>query len=387
MASPTFSKKDMRVLVVGCGFSGATMARLLAEYANRRILIIDRRDHIAGNSYDYRDVNGITVHRYGSHIFHTSSEDVWNFISRFAEFNAYVHKVVAVVDGKEVPVPFNLDSLFICYPRSKADALEKKLLERYPSGTEISVLDFMRQEDLDLRGLADFIYKKIFLGYTCKQWGTAPEDTAASVLARVPVRINRDCRYFRDRYQGIPLQGYTQAVHRMLDHPNIEISLNTDFAQLRDRVGSFEHVFYTGCIDEYFDYSLGALPYRSVHLEQEELNCRCYQSNAVVNYPCDFDFTRIHEYKYYLGETSPRTVIAREYPGPYVPGMNEPSYPIANDSTARLYASYVELAKEHPNVHFFGRLGDYRYYNMDAAIERALQLFHHLYPKTCLLHL
>lgn len=367
-----------RVLVVGCGFAGATMARLLAEQVNYRVLLIDRRSHLAGNAYDYRDQNGITIHKYGSHIFHTKSRRVWQFISRFTNFNTYQHRVVAMVDGIEVPVPFNLESLRLCFPPTLADRLERQLLERFDYGVQVPVLDFMQCQDTDLRFLAQFVHDKIFRDYTSKQWGTPPEKTDAAVTARVPVRISRDSRYFTDPYQGIPSLGYTETVRRMIEHPNIELRLGTDYAEVRSEANSFSHIFYSGSIDEYFNYQLGELPYRSERIELEEYAFPYYQSRAVVNFPSDYDFTRIHEYKYYLNEQCPYTVIAKEYPEAFCRGKNERFYPIASESAEALYKAYTDLAQASPQLHFLGRLGDYRYYNMDDAIARAMQLFDEL---------
>ncbi len=355
------------------------MARLLAEEAGKRVLLIDRRNHLGGNAADYKDAHGITIHRYGSHIFHTASSEVWHFVTRFSAFNTYRHSVVALVDGQEVPVPFNLRSLRLCFPPTLAERLEHKLLEHFDYGAQVPVLSFMHQQDADLQFLAEYVYEKIFCGYTTKQWGYTPEKVDVTVTSRVPVRINCDSRYFTDPYQGIPQQGYSELVRRMTEHPNIELALGTDFADMRADVGKYSHIFYTGSIDEYFGYTLGELPYRSVRFVSEEYDRPYYQSHAVVNYPCDYDFTRIHEYKYYLAEQAPQTVIVKEYSEPFVRGRNERFYPIANTETARLYTAYTELAtREVPRMRFLGRLGDYHYYNMDAAIARALQLFNSL---------
>lgn len=367
-----------KILIVGCGFAGATMARLLAEQANCRVLLIDRRNHLAGNAYDYRDRNGITIHQYGSHIFHTQSQQVWQFVSRFTTFHTYQHRVVAMVDGIEAPVPFNLESLHLCFPPTLANRLEQKLLEQFDYGAQVPVLEFMQCQDTDLQFLARFVHDRIFRDYTSKQWGTPPEETDAAVTARVPVRISRDSRYFTDPYQGIPSLGYTETVRRMVDHPNIELSLGTDYADVRGEADSFSSIFYTGSIDEYFNYQLGELPYRSERIELEEHSLPYYQSHAVVNFPCDYDFTRIHEYKYYLREQGPRTVIAKEYPESFCRGKNERFYPIASESAVALYNEYVRLSQALPRLHFLGRLGDYRYYNMDDAIARAMRLFDEL---------
>ena len=360
-------------LVVGCGFSGATIARKVAEELGEKVLVIDSREHLAGNAYDYRDAHGIMLHRYGSHIFHTSLEDVWAWVSRFASFNTYMHKVVALIDGIETSIPFNLRTLHDVFPPSLASRLEEKLLRRFKLNSKVPIADFRQQDDADLRFLANYVYEKVFRHYTAKQWGVDPEaDGMSSVTARVPVHISCDERYFQDKYQGIPLRGYTELVRSMLDHPNIELRLNTSFKSLQVEC---DRIFYTGSIDEFFDYRFGALPYRSVRFALEVHDTPFYQSNAVVNYPCNYDFTRIHEYKYYLGDNSAHTVIAKEYAEPFEPGKNERCYPIPNQEAADLYALYAQEAAKLPHVHFLGRLGSYRYLDMDQAIHAALELF------------
>ena len=366
-------------LVVGAGFSGAVIANLIAEKLNQKVLVIDKKDHIAGNCYDYRDNNGIMIHKYGSHIFHTQSEKVWNFISQFGDFNQYMHKVYAVIDGIETTIPFNFNTLYNVFPKTLAKRLEKKLLERFEYNKKIPILEFLKQDDADLKFLADYVYEKVFLHYTAKQWGVSPDDVDGAVTARVPVYLSKDDRYFQDKYQGIPLNGYTKLVEKMLNHPNVEVCLNTDFREFKneaDKKGKeFAKVFYTGAIDEYFDYEFGALPYRSVNFKFEEHNREFYQQNSVVNYPCNYDFTRIHEYKYYLNDKSDKTVIAKEYSEFFEIGKNERYYPIPKGENTALYEKYLSKAKELKNLYFLGRLGDYKYYDMDKAILRALELF------------
>lgn len=368
----------MKNLVVGCGFSGATIARKIAEELNEKVVIIDEKDHIGGNSYDYYDHNGICIHKYGSHIFHTNLENVWHFISRFTSFNTYMHKVVALIDGVETSIPFNLRTLYDVFPQSLAERLEKKLLQQFEYNKKVPILEFQKQNDEDLKFFAQYVYEKVFLQYTSKQWGLKPEDIDGAVTSRVPVYISCDERYFQDKYQGIPLQGYTKTIENMLNHPNIEVKLNTKYAEIKSE---YLRVFYTGSIDEYFNYSLGKLPYRSVYFKLEEFDYPYYQSNSVVNYPCNYDFTRIHEFKYYLNDISERTVIAKEYSEAFELGKNERYYPISNESNLSLYNKYLKLAEEKQNLYFLGRLGDYKYYDMDKAIDRALSLFEQIKGK------
>ena len=362
-------------LIAGCGLSGAVIARLLADIGEK-VIVIDRKNHIAGNIYDYKDENGIYIHKYGSHIFHTNNEKVWEFLNRFTSFNTYMHKVIALIDGIETTIPFNINTLYDVFPKSLAKRLEEKLLNKFEYNTKVPILEFQKQDDNDLKFLADYIYEKVFLHYTAKQWGKNPDEIASAVTARVPVHVSKDDRYFQDKYQGIPLNGYTKMVENILNHPNIEVKLNTDFKEFasdnQEELKNFR-IFYTGSIDEFFDYKYGELPYRSVHFKFETHNREFYQSNAVVNYPCNYDFTRIHEYKYYLNDESDKTVIAKEYSEYFENGKNERYYPIENDDNKNLYEKYLSQTPD--NLYFLGRLGDYKYYDMDKAVERAINLF------------
>lgn len=362
----------MKNLVVGAGFSGAAIANLLAEELNEKVVIIDKKSHIAGNSYDYKDENGIMIHKYGSHIFHTKSEKVWKFVRKFTDFNQYMHKVCAIIDGVETTIPFNFKTLYDVFPQSLAKRLEEKLLENFEFNTKIPILEFLKQDDEDLKFLANYVYEKVFLHYTTKQWGGSPKDVDGAVTARVPVYLSMDERYFQDKYQGIPLEGYSKTVENMLDNPNIEVRLNTDYKDVSEK---FDRVFYTGSIDEFFDYKFGMLPYRSVNFKFETYEREFYQRNSIVNYPCNYDFTRIHEYKHYLNDKSAKTVIAKEYSEFFELNKNERYYPIPKDENIELYNKYLNEAKTLKNIYFLGRLGDYKYYDMDKAILRAIELF------------
>lgn len=359
-------------LIVGAGFSGAVIANLIATNWNEKVVVIDKKSHIAGNCYDYRDNNGIMIHKYGSHIFHTNNEKVWNFISKFGDFNQYTHKVYVYIDGTETTIPFNFNTLYDVFPKRLAERLEEKLLQKFEYNKKIPILEFQKQNDEDLKFLANYVYEKVFLHYTEKQWGAIPDDVDGSVTARVPVYLSRDNRYFQDKYQGIPLEGYTKLIEKILNHPNIEVKLNTEYKDIND---TYSKVFYTGAIDEYFGYKIGQLPYRSVNFKFEEKQCEFYQNNSVVNYPCNYDFTRIHEYKYYLNDKSDRTVIAKEYSEFFELGKNERYYPIPKEENIKLYNDYLNLAEKESNIYFLGRLGDYKYYDMDKAILRAIELF------------
>ncbi len=361
-------------LVVGAGISGATIAYLLADQLKERVLVIDRKSHVAGNCHDYRDASGVMVHSYGSHIFHTSSQCVWNFLRKFTDFNQYMHQVIALIDGTYTTIPFNLNSLHAVFPKTLANRLERKLLTVFGYNRKVPILEFQNQYDSDLRFLAEYIYEKVFLHYTTKQWGYRPEEIDGMVTARVPVYISKDNRYFQDVYQGIPEDGYSRMIEKMLDHPNIELQLSTDYRQL---VSSerFSRVFYTGAIDEFFGYEYGELPYRSVRFELKRCDQEFYQAGAVVNYPCNYDFTRIHEYKHYLNDRTSCTVIAKEHSELFQLGRNERYYPIPGERNVALYQRYLGKSKGVDNLYFLGRLGDYRYYDMDKAVARAMELF------------
>lgn len=366
-------------LVVGAGFAGATIANLIASNTNEKVIIIDKKSHLAGNSYDYKDKNGITIHKYGSHIFHTNNDRVWKYLRQFTDFNDYHHKVLAQIDNKYANIPFNLNTLYKVFPNDFAKTLEEKLLSKFEMGTKVPILEFQKQNDEDLNFLADYIYQKVFLGYTTKQWGMSPKDIDSAVTARVPVFISQDNRYFQDKYQGIPINGYTKIVEKMITHKNIEFLSNTDYKKLE---GNFERIFYTGSIDEFFDYKFGILPYRSVNFQFEEHDKEFYQNNSVINYPCDYDFTRIHEYKYYLNEKSPKTVIAKEYSEDFIIGKNDRYYPIPNVKNKLLYDKYLSESQKLERVYFLGRLGDYKYYDMDKTILRAIELFEKVFENT-----
>ncbi len=367
------------ILVVGAGFSGATIANLLADKSDEQVLVVDKKDHIGGNCYDYRDKNGIMIHAYGSHIFHTNSEKVWTYLKQFTDFNTYMHKVVGLLDGIETHIPFNFNTLYDVFPKSYAELLEHKLLDNFNINTKVPILEFQKQDDDDLKYLANYVYEKIFLEYTTKQWGVSPTDVDGAVTARVPVYLSKDNRYFQDKYQGIPLNGYTEVIKNMLNHKNIRVQLNTDYAVLNWK--KFDKIFFTGSIDEFFGYKYGNLPYRSVNFKLETHDKEYYQSNACVNYPCNYDFTRIHEYKYYLDDKSSKTVIAKEYSEDFELGKNERYYPIPQDENFELYNKYLEEAEKLDNIYFLGRLGDYKYYNMDGAILRAIELYESLEKK------
>lgn len=366
-------------LVVGAGFTGAVLAERLASQLNQKVLLIDSRSHIAGNAYDYRGEHGLLIHQYGPHIFHTNSLTVWNYLSQFTEWRPYYHRALAAIEGKQVPLPFNLNSLHALFPARHAQRLEHLLVQSFGLGARIPLLKMRESPSEQIRELARYIYEHVFLPYTRKQWDLEPDNLDPSVLARVPISISRDDRYFSDTYQAMPSQGYTQLFQRMLVNRNIHILLNTEFHDIGQGEIQFGRMIYTGPLDSFFNYCYGPLPYRAARFDFQHLQQVHYQGAAVVNYPNGVPFTRISEFKYLTGEKAPGTTVAFEYPEPHRPGQNLPLYPIPQPANHDLYNKYFELAKAlDGQVLFAGSLADYKYCNIDQATARALKLFHEI---------
>jgi UDP-galactopyranose mutase len=362
-------------LIVGAGYTGLVLAERLASQLDQKVLVVERRKHIGGNAYDYYDENGILVARYGAHIFHTNSKRVWDYLSQFTKWRPYYHHVLAVIEGEKVPVPFNLNSLYAVFPPRFASRLEELLLDHYGFGTKIPILKLRQSTTSELRFLADYIYEKVFYGYTVKQWGFKPEELNPGVTGRVPVHISRDDRYFQDTYQAMPKRGYTEMFQQMVANPNIKVLLNTDYREIADEI-EFNRMVYTGAIDEFFDYSHRELPYRSLRFELSYQEVEAYQEVGVVNYPSEYAFTRIAEFKHITGQRAYGTTVAVEYPEPHLRGHNDPYYPLPQEENQEHYKRYLkEAQKLEGAVLFAGRLADYRYYNMDQAVARALAVF------------
>lgn len=370
-------------VIIGAGVAGCVAARELAE-AGREVLVLEQREHIGGNCYDELDEHGILIHKYGPHIFHTREPRAYDYLSRFTKWYAFGHEVVANVHGTLIPVPFNLNTLHMVYDKEKADELEKKLIEAFGMESRVPILKLRQHSDPDICQIADYVYENIFLHYTMKQWGQTPEEIDPAVTERVPVLISYDNRYFQEPYQGMPLDGYTPMFKAMLDHPGIRVMTGVD-ARTRlsfegERVffdgKAFEgEVIYTGPLDELFDCRFGRLPYRSLRFDFEYLEQEDYQGHSVVNYTVSEDFTRITEFKYLTGQKAPGTTIVREYPFAYTGAKGEiPYYSIANEENQKLYERYKELLDKIPNVYVLGRLAEYKYYNIDAMVLRALML-------------
>ncbi|MDF5722506.1 MAG: UDP-galactopyranose mutase [Rhizonema sp. PD37] len=362
-------------LIVGAGYSGCVLAERIATQTQQRVLIVERRDHIGGNAYDFYNEHGILVHKYGPHIFHTKSKKVWDYLSQFTEWRHYYHQVLGVLEGKKVPIPFNLNSLYTLFPPRYAEKLEEQLLEHFGFGVKVPILKLRESASGDLEFLANYIYENVFLRYTMKQWELKPEELDRGVTGRVPVYISRDNRYFQDPYQAMPKHGYTEMFRRMLAHPNIMVLLNADYREVINDI-KFNRMIYTGPIDTFFDYMYGELPYRSIRFQFDTLDREYYQEVGTVNYPNDYDITRITEQKYLSGQTSPKTTLVMEYPQAYVPGKNDPYYPIPREENRDRYDFYLkEVEKLNGTVIFAGRLAEYKYYDMDQAALRALSLF------------
>jgi UDP-galactopyranose mutase len=372
-------------LVIGCGFAGAVAARELAEREGMKVLVIDKRSHVGGNAYDFSNDEGILVHKYGPHIFHTNSDRVFDYISRFTDWRDYSHEVLADIHGKLIPVPFNINSLYLAFENNKAARLEKKLVSVYGTEQRVTISDMLGSQDEEIHELAEFVYKNVFLYYTQKQWGIAPEEIDPSVTARVPVLVSYDNRYFQDKYQGVPNKGYTPLFESLLDHPGITLQLNVNSADVLKLVGDeifFENkpfsgeVIYTGAVDELFDCCYGRLPYRTLDFEFETHDRTFYQSKGTVNYTVDQLFTRITEFKHLTGQVIPdKTTVMKEYPRAYTGDEDEiPYYAILNSENISLYEKYKQLTGSFPNLYLLGRLAEYKYYNMDAIIEGALIL-------------
>ncbi|MDY5883462.1 MAG: UDP-galactopyranose mutase [Roseburia sp.] len=372
-------------IVVGAGIAGAVAARKLAEEKNKKVLILERRSHIGGNCYDMKDDYGILIHEYGPHIFHTGMQDVQEYLSRFTEWHAFGHEVVAKVGDKLIPVPFNLNTLHMVYEKEKADRLEQKLKETYGEGSRVPIMKLRENEDPDIQEIAQYVYENVFLRYTMKQWGQTPEKISPEVTGRVPVLVSYDNRYFQDTYQGVPLHGFTPMFEKMLDHENIEVRLETDCKEVLSFKGDqifFEgtefdgDVIYTGAIDELFECRFGRLPYRSLDFHFEHYDQDSYQGHSVVNYTVSEEYTRITEFKYLTGQKDTEgTTIVKEYPFAYSGAKGEiPYYAILNEENQNLYERYKDLTKGMKKFHLLGRLAEYKYYNIDAMTKKAFEL-------------
>lgn len=377
-------------IIIGAGFAGSVLAERIASQLNKKVLVIDKREHIGGNCYDHFDENGILIHKYGPHLFHTDNKMVFDYLSQYTSWHNYQHKVLAYIDGQNIPIPFNLNSIRLLFPDYQAALLEEKLVAKFGYGKKVPILDLRKENDKNLKFLSDFIYEKVFVSYTSKQWGCKPEDISPEVTARVPVHISKDNRYFQDRYQVVPEHGYTKIFERLLSHKNISVLLQTDYKDIMNinqETGEIKlldsefdgRLIYTGMIDEFFEYKFGQLPYRSLQFSLTNFAKESHQQTTTINYPNDYDFTRITEFKKLTGQKADTTTIVKEFPQDYDPNdpqKNTPYYPFFKEENIQKYEKYKHHSLQFQNISFVGRLAEFRYYDMDDIVERALNVFH-----------
>jgi UDP-galactopyranose mutase len=364
------------IIVVGSGISGATIAERYAKVLNKKVLVIEKRNHIGGNCFDQFDNAGILVSKYGAHLFHTDNEYVWKYLQNFSEWRPYKHKVLSSVDGKLVPVPVNIKTVNLLFD------LNIQTEEEMKQWLKTQVTDFKNpanSEQVALSRVGKVLYEKLFKNYTIKQWGTDPAKLDASIIGRIPVRTTFEEGYFSDKYQAMPTEGFTKLFGKMLSHPNITVQLGTDFEKRKNSLKDFEKLFFTGPIDLYYGFSEGKLPYRSLRFNFETHDSEYFQTNSVINYPNDHDYTRILEFKYMFGQLSPKTTIAKEYPT----WNGEPYYPVLSKENLEMYGKYnnLEELEAKRGIYFIGRLANYKYINMDQSFGNALDLFYQLNPQ------
>ena len=377
----------MQYIIVGAGLTGCVIAQQLAEKPGNRVLIVERKKHIGGTCYDCFNDDGLLIHQYGPHIFNTADKRIWDYANRFTEFYEYYHRVLGYVDGQLVPIPFNLQSIKLLFPDELASSLCRKLLEKYGYNKKVPILELQKQDDDELQWLADFVYEKVFLHYTMKQWGQKPDEVGGKAMARIPVFVSTDDRYFQNQYQGVPKYGYTKMMMNMLEADNISIILGMDYRnviELDEEIGEIKYagrpfsgkVIFTACLDGLFNYRYGALPYRSLDFRFFTYDQESYQPVATVNYPCNYDFTRITEFKKLTFQKHPKTTIMKEYSLSYDPQdeKHDPLYPIPKEENESLYNRYLGDAQKFTQLILAGRLANYKYFTMAETIENALRV-------------
>lgn len=353
-------------VIVGAGLAGLTIAERISTMLNKKVLIIEKRPHIGGNVYDSYNEDGILIHNYGPHIFHTNDKEVYDYLSQFTKWHDFWHRVLTYVDGNLIPMPITVETINKLY-HLNLNCFE---VEEFLKKQAVDIKEVKTSKDVALSKVGQDIYEKIFENYTKKQWGIDPSQLDTSVISRIPIRLNRDTRYFNDRYQGMPQLGYTKMCENMIQNKNIKVLLNTDYKEVIKDL-SYDYLIYTGPTDYYFDYKYGKLAYRSLRFQFETFDMEEYQEAPVVNYPNDYDFTRITEFKKMTGQVSQKTTILKEFPM----GEGEPYYPFPTKECREQFAKYEEEMKKEKNVLFLGRLAEYKYYNMDAVVRRALDVF------------
>ncbi|MCP2025146.1 UDP-galactopyranose mutase [Flavobacterium sp. HSC-32F16] len=369
--------KQVDILIIGAGISGSVLAERYASIG-KKVLIIEKRNHIAGNCYDYVDDNNILVSKYGAHLFHTNDESVWKYVNQFSDWYPWEHKVIARVDDKTVPIPVNITTVNRLFG---ANINSEQQMISWLEENRTPIEKPANGEEAVLNRVGSVLYEKMFKHYTKKQWDKYPAELDASVLDRIPVRYNYDDRYFSDTYQALPQGGYTQLFENIVKHPNIEILLDTDYFDVKEQYTGYEKLFYTGPVDRFFDFKHSLtekLEYRSINFVSETIDAAFFQENSVVNYPgTEVDFTRIIEYKHFGNQKSEKTTVVREY----TVDEGEPYYPVPNPRNAEIYNKYKDEAEKLLDVHFVGRLANYKYFNMDQAFKNALDLFDSLEKK------
>jgi UDP-galactopyranose mutase len=368
--------KNADIVIVGAGISGAVLAERYASIG-KRVLVLEKRDHIGGNCYDYYNEDGILVSKYGAHLFHTNYDDVWEYVQKFSDWYKYEHKVLARVDGMLVPVPVNITTVNMLL---KTNIKTEEEMAQWLKENQHDYPEPKNGKEAALARVGTVLYEKIFKNYTKKQWDKYPEELDASVLNRIPVRANFDDRYFSDTHQALPKGGYTVIFKNLLKNPNITVKLNTDFYIVRDQIKKYQKLFYTGPIDQFFDFKHSVkrkLEYRSIKFEHQTLNQEFFQENSVINYPNEEKFTRIVEFKHFTGQKSNKTTIVREY----TTDDGDPYYPVPNTDNNEIYDLYKKEADKLKKIYFVGRLANYKYFNMDQAFKNALDLFSSLESK------
>lgn len=374
-------------IIIGAGLSGGVLAHKLAE-DNKKILLIERRNHIAGNLYDYINDKGIRIQEYGPHVFHMDSKEVYDFLTRFSKPISYETKVEAVLDGISTPSPFNYKTIDQFYDKEEANDLKKRLEDYYPNRENVTIVELLDSKDEKIKSFANFLFEKDYRLYTAKQWGLQPEEIDPSILKRVPITLSYNDRNFNDKYEFIPEGGFTNFYNNLINHSNIEAKLNEEalnHVSLEDNLvkydGVITNIIYTGAIDELFDYKFGSLPYRTLRFEIKDLDINSYQNVAIVAYPQVPDYTRVTEYKKMPVQDVKGTSVAFEYPISYVPKVNEPYYPVLTDDSNNTYKQYLQYSKQFKNLTLCGRLADFKYYNMDKAVLRAFEVYEEIKRK------